>query len=79
MAEKIGSCLTCKHFTWKKVNDTPMPSGNCKAFPNGIPIEIQFGAVSHDKPFKGDGGIRYEKFEREEKKLPPIRGINLGS
>ena len=71
MAEKIGSCLTCKHFTWKKVNGTTMPSGGCKAFPGGIPIEIQFGSISHDKPFKGDNGIRYEQKILKEV-IPPL-------
>mgnify|MGYP005834267629 CR=1 FL=1 len=73
MANDIGSCNTCKHFIWKKVNNTNMPSGNCDAFPGGIPIEIQFGSVVHDKPFTGDNGIRYEKRILKEIKPPLIR------
>jgi hypothetical protein len=32
----------------------------CKAFPKGIPEEILTGEHDHIKPFKGDGGIRFE-------------------
>ena len=53
---KIGSCLTCKHIEY--VDGQPSA---CKAFPNGIPLPIQFGAVNHDKHYKGDGGIQYEE------------------
>ena len=73
MAKDIGSCTTCKHFIWKKVNGTTMPSGDCKAFPDGIPIEIQFGSISHDKPFKGDNGIRYERKTIKRTKPPRLR------
>ena len=52
----IGSCLTCKHIRW--VDGQPSA---CNAFPEGIPLDIQFGGVSHDKPYKGDGGIQYER------------------
>ena len=66
MAEKIGSCLTCKHI--KFIDGQPSA---CKAFPGGIPIEIQFGSISHDKPFKGDNGIRYEQKILKEV-IPPL-------
>tara|TARA_Y100000310_G_C20517090_1_gene731717 strand:- start:23 stop:208 length:186 start_codon:yes stop_codon:yes gene_type:complete len=32
----------------------------CKAFPMGIPEKIIVGEHDHTKPFKGDGGIRFE-------------------
>jgi hypothetical protein len=32
----------------------------CKAFPKGIPEKIITGEHDHTKPFKGDGGIRFE-------------------
>tara|TARA_Y100000593_G_C4307682_1_gene336615 strand:- start:2077 stop:2304 length:228 start_codon:yes stop_codon:yes gene_type:complete len=71
MANKIDSCLTCKHLEIEKNNGIKMPSGRCKAFPEGIPIEIQFGSISHDKPFPGDNGIRYEK-KIIKSVIPPV-------
>lgn len=32
----------------------------CKAFPDGIPIEIWNGDNDHKKPYKGDNGIMFE-------------------
>ncbi len=36
---------------------------SCKAFPKGIPNEILDGKFNHNKPFKGDNGIRFEEIE----------------
>ena len=73
MAESkiIGSCLTCKHLrlTKSKETGTTMPDGTCDAYPEGIPVEIQFGSIVHDKPFKNDNGIQYER--KEIKGNPP--------
>lgn len=33
--------------------------GNCAAFPDGIPKELEWGGVSHDKPYPGDNGYRW--------------------
>ena len=32
----------------------------CKAFPRGIPTDLLLNRPLHDKPFKGDGGTRFE-------------------
>jgi hypothetical protein len=44
----VGICHVCDHrrsvFT-------------CKAFPDGIPLEIMKGDVMHTSPYPGDGGI----------------------
>ena len=57
-------CFTrnCKHFIGVK-NDGDELSERvaCKAFPDGIPDSIAYGTNKHDKPVKGDHGIRYEK------------------
>lgn len=33
----------------------------CDAFPDGIPRELLTVSITHNKPYKGDNGIRYEK------------------
>ncbi len=45
-------CGSCVYLT---------KGGKCKAFPKGIPEEIQWDGYDHRKPFKGDNGIRYKK------------------
>jgi hypothetical protein len=37
----------------------------CKAFPNGIPEEILNGNHNHEKHYKGDNGIQFEKIKDE--------------
>ena len=70
MAEKIGSCLTCKHIIFEDNDGVRIPSHRCKAYPEGIPIEIQFGDVVHDKSYKNDGGVVYEKKEIKHRRYP---------
>jgi len=40
----------------------------CKAFPKGIPDKILTGEHDHTKPFKGDGGIRFEAIKPKQRK-----------
>lgn len=47
----FNQCSKCKHFNG---------SIRCKAFPNGIPMDIFGGKVDHSKPVKGDNGITFE-------------------
>lgn len=49
------TCATCAHFIRDGMNKKA-----CKAYPKGIPIKIWDGSNDHTKPYKGDGGIRYE-------------------
>ena len=51
-------CLFCKRYREGKDWGDP---NTCEAFPEGIPDEIQLGGFDHRKPFKGDGGIMFEK------------------
>lgn len=44
-------CIECTHY---------LGALTCKAFPDGIPLEITTGRHNHRKPFPGDNGIRYE-------------------
>ena len=51
--ELIGEplCFSCAHFN---------EDGTCKAYPDGIPIELLFGEVNHIQPYEGDNGIQYK-------------------
>lgn len=44
-------CRSCAHLR---------PEGNCKAFVNGIPVQIWVNNFDHTKPYPGDNGIRYK-------------------
>lgn len=46
-------CQPCKHYSRESLDR------NCKAFPDGIPMEIWTGKNDHKKPFKGDHGIQF--------------------
>ena len=52
----------CVHFIGvKNDGDETTERVVCKAFPDGIPDVIAYGKNLHQKPFKGDNGIQYEK------------------
>ena len=71
--EKMTSCLSCKHLRTRKSNmGNNIPSGTCDAFPDGIPLDIQFGSTVHDVPYNRDNGIVYER-KVINKKIPYIR------
>jgi len=45
-------CVGCRHWY--------LGTGECKAFPEGIPAGIFTYGESHHKPYPGDHGIRFE-------------------
>jgi hypothetical protein len=49
--EGVPSCALCARYEL---------DGTCLAFPLSIPDEIILYGFDHTKPFKGDGGIRFE-------------------
>jgi hypothetical protein len=57
--KKHSSCDLCKHLKSEK-------NWNCKAYPNGIPVEILNGSVNHYEHYIGDNGYL---FEIDEKKI----------
>ncbi len=50
----IPICNLCKNRRLQE------PGITCNAFPKGIPDAILDNESDHRKPFKGDGGIRFE-------------------
>jgi hypothetical protein len=48
-------CFSCKHLNVLNVD-----TFTCKAFKDGIPIQIINGENNHNKPFKGDNDIQFE-------------------
>lgn len=63
-------CLFCKRYREAMKFGDP---DTCDAFPQGIPEEILLGGFDHRKPFKGDGGVRFEQDETIEFKWEPLR------
>ena len=56
-------CESCKNIKIGKLSIVSDEiTGTCTAYPNGIPLEIWDDKVSHEKSYKGDGGIQYEKY-----------------
>jgi len=47
-------CSYCRHL------DRTSTKRRCKAFPNGIPLQIWLGTNRHTEPYPGDHGIRFE-------------------
>ena len=49
-------CISCLHFLkW----DSELSV--CKAFPNGIPLEIWHHEIDHLEPYEEDNGYQYEE------------------
>lgn len=48
------SCMNCANL------NRSGPYLSCKAFPNGIPLDIQSGETPHINPIEGDNGIQWE-------------------
>ncbi len=69
----LGSaqCEYCAHYIGNR---------KCKAYPNGIPIEIWQLWVDHKKPYNGDGGITYKPESKEHTEVMcPLTDEMLGS
>lgn len=56
-------CITCKHLYNPDMVIVDNRYG-CAAFPGGIPDAIYENEHDHRKPYPGDRGIRYERFQR---------------
>lgn len=49
-------CYGCKHFN---------PNQTCAAFATGIPQPILWSEADHRKPYKGDGGTRFDPIDKQ--------------
>jgi len=59
----VSQCTFCAHRS---------PDGSkCRAYPNGIPVEILFNEHDHFTPFQGDNGILYEPIQLGETEKVP--------
>lgn len=59
MTAEPPQCLDCKHLDPQSNASHP----RCKAFPEGIPVEVWLGSMPHTKPLPGDHGIQFEAKE----------------
>lgn len=53
---QLLECLSCKHWNYRK-------GSKCRAFPDGIPMDILSFIKTHHEPYDGDNGIRFESIE----------------
>ena len=53
---KFPQCTSCKHLDRDTIRS--IKSTSCKAFPNGIPMEVWDYKHDHTQPYPGDNGKR---------------------
>ena len=51
-----SQCKHCSHF-----NSKNLTKNSCKAFFDGIPLEIFLNEFIHDRPYKGDNNIQFRQ------------------
>ncbi|MCB1159202.1 MAG: hypothetical protein H7A25_17305 [Leptospiraceae bacterium] len=56
----IPLCPMCKHYTGHDNAPVCKRTHTCKAFPNGIPLEIIFNKIQHTNSIPGDNGYLFE-------------------
>lgn len=55
-------CLSCARFYAPQTTadaGVAVPTGTCEAYPERIPQQIWHGEHGHDRPYAGDGGLRF--------------------
>jgi hypothetical protein len=61
MKVAVPPCRKCNNFWEPKRRSTRY---RCNAYPDGIPIEVWLGYVSHTKTYKNDNGILFAPADR---------------
>jgi hypothetical protein len=64
MTQRFIACTTCRHFTQGSIKETGR--ARCDAFPDGIPLLIIQGLVTHRLPIEGDRGIQWSPLPGQE-------------
>jgi hypothetical protein len=54
---KLSPCAYCLHV--ERIDEKL--TGNCKAYPDGIPRALKWDAIDHRDPYPGDNGIRFKQ------------------
>jgi hypothetical protein len=57
---ETAQCIFCKHYEI----EWGIFAGTCKAYPDGVPLEIWSGEIDHSEPYPDDNGIQFEPVER---------------
>lgn len=58
-------CDCCLHYMPDGGDpETGEPTGQCVAFPDGIPAAVRYGRYDHRNPLPGDHGIQWTADER---------------
>ena len=55
----IPACFDCTHFQGRIEGKL-----RCKAFPDGIPLELIKQGIKHDTPYPGDHDIRFKQYTK---------------
>jgi hypothetical protein len=52
-----NQCISCANYRG---------AFTCTAYPERIPQQIVSGEHDHEKPFKGDGGVRFKPLTKDK-------------
>lgn len=60
---KFNLCASCERYNRGELvqRSDGTRAGTCKAFPSGIPREIEVEEFDHHNEYPGDNGLQYKK------------------